>query len=105
MVKNLNEIKSKTSGDVKTIKVWIIGTARKKFGGGREKLEDVINMIAGIILNKKVGDEVEKDELLCTLHTNKDNVDNIIKMFENAFEIVNEKVDISSSLYITILNK
>jgi pyrimidine-nucleoside phosphorylase len=98
VAKNLIEIKSKTSGYVKTIKALVIGTASMKLGGGREKLEDVIDMTAGIILNKKVGDKVEKDELLCTLHTNKDNVDNIIKMVENAFEIVNEKVDISSSL-------
>jgi len=98
VAKNLIEIKSKTSGYVKTIKALVIGTASMKLGGGREKLEDVIDMTAGIILNKKVGDKVEKDELLCTLHTNKENVDNIIKMVENAFEIVNEKVDISSSL-------
>ena len=29
-------------------------------------------MSAGIVLNKKVGDKVTKGELLCTLHTNKD---------------------------------
>ena len=69
-----------------------------KLGGGREKLGDTIDMAAGIILNKKVGDKIEKDELLCTLHTNKENVDNIVKMVENAFTIVNEKVDVSHSL-------
>ena len=98
VAKNLIQIKSKSSGYIKSIKALEIGTASMKLGGGREKLGDIIDMTAGIMLNKKVGDKVEKDELLCTLHTNKENVDNIIKMVENAFIIVNEKVDISHTL-------
>ena len=98
VAKNLIQIKSKSSGYIKSIKALEIGTASMKLGGGREKLDDIIDMTAGIMLNKKVGDKVEKDELLCTLHTNKENVDNIIKMVENAFIIVNEKVDISHTL-------
>ena len=42
-----------------------------KLGGGRETLDDVIDMSAGIIINKKVGDTVSKGELLATLYTNK----------------------------------
>ena len=98
VAKNLIQIKSKSSGYIKSIKALEIGTASMKLGGGREKLGDIIDMTAGIMLNKKVGDKVEKDELLCTLHTNKENVDNIIKMVEDAFIIVNEKVDISHTL-------
>jgi pyrimidine-nucleoside phosphorylase len=98
VAKNLIQIKSKSSGYIKSIKALEIGTASMKLGGGREKLDDIIDMTAGIMLNKKVGDKIEKDELLCTLHTNKENVDNIIKMVENAFIIVDEKVDISHTL-------
>jgi pyrimidine-nucleoside phosphorylase len=98
VAKNLIPIKSKSSGYIKSIKALEIGTASMKLGGGREKLDDIIDMTAGIMLNKKVGDKIEKDELLCTLHTNKENVDNIVKMVENAFTIVNEKVDVSHSL-------
>ena len=98
VAENLIQIKSKSSGYIKSIKALEIGTASMKLGGGREKLGDIIDMTAGIMLNKKVGDKIEKDELLCTLHTNKENVDNIIKMVENAFIIVDEKVDISHTL-------
>ena len=98
VAKNLIPIKSKSSGYIKSIKALEIGTASMKLGGGREKLGDIIDMTAGIMLNKKVGDKIEKDDLLCTLHTNKENVDNIIKMVENAFIIVDEKVDISHTL-------
>ena len=98
VAKNLIQIYSKSTGYIKSIKALDIGLASMKLGGGREKLGDTIDMAAGIILNKKVGDKIEKDELLCTLHTNKENVDNIVKMVENAFKIVNEKVDVSHSL-------
>ena len=98
VAKNLIQIYSKSTGYIKSIKALDIGIASMKLGGGREKLGDIIDMTAGIMLNKKVGDKIEKDELLCTLHTNKENVDNIIKMVENAFIIVNEKVDISHTL-------
>ena len=98
VAKNLIQIYSKSTGYIKSIKALDIGIASMKLGGGREKLGDTIDMAAGIILNKKVGDKIEKDELLCTLHTNKENVDNIVKMVENAFKIVNEKVVVSHSL-------
>jgi len=98
VAKNLIQIKSKSSGYIKSIKALDIGIASMKLGGGREKLDDIIDMTAGVMLNKKVGDKIEKDELLCTLHTNKENVDNIVKLVENAFKIVNEKVNISHTL-------
>ena len=83
--KNLIEIKSDDEGYIKTIDALAIGLGSCHLGGGREKITDVIDMSAGIILNKKVGDYVKKGELLCTLHTNKDNVDHIIKSVKEAF--------------------
>ena len=61
-------------------------------GGGRMKLTDTIDMSAGIILNKKVGDFAKKDELLCTLHTNKENVESIIEQVKNAFIFQDEPI-------------
>ena len=83
--KNLIEIKSDDEGYIKTIDALEIGLASCHLGGGRMKLTDTIDMSAGIVLNKKVGDLVKKGELLCTLHTNKDNVDNIIERVKKAF--------------------
>ena len=39
-------------------------------GAGRETKEDEIDLSAGIILKKKVGNPVEKGELLCTMFGN-----------------------------------
>jgi pyrimidine-nucleoside phosphorylase len=90
--KNLIEIKSENEGYIKTIDALTIGLGSCHLGGGRLKIDDVIDMSAGIILNKKVGDHVKKGELLCTLHTNKDNVDSIIKDVKEAFIFQDEPI-------------
>ena len=90
--KNLIEIKSENEGYIKDIDALAIGLSSCHLGGGRMKLTDVIDMSAGIYLNKKVGDFAKKGELLCTLHTNKDNVDSIIEKVKKAFLFQDEPV-------------
>lgn len=90
--KNLIEIKSENEGYIKTIDALTIGISSCHLGGGRMKLEDSIDMSAGIILNKKVGDFAKKGELLCTLHTNKDNVENIVEKVQKAFVFQDEPI-------------
>ena len=96
VAKNIIEIKSKEEGYIKTIKALTIGLASMRLGGGREKLDDVIDMSAGIVLNKKVGDHVNKDELLCTLYTNKskDDYEPIVKLVEGAYLIQKDPIPI-----------
>ena len=90
--KNLIEIKSEKEGYIKTIDALAIGLGSCHLGGGRMKSTDNIDMSAGIILNKKVGDFAKKDELLCTLHTNKENVESIIEQVKNAFIFQDEPI-------------
>ena len=90
--KNLIEIKSEKEGYIKTIDALAIGLGSCHLGGGRMKITDTIDMSAGIILNKKVGDFAKKGELLCTLHTNKENVDSIIEQVKNAFIFQDEPI-------------
>ena len=96
--KNMIEIKSENEGYLKTIDALTIGLGSCHLGGGRMKLGDVIDMSAGIYLNKKVGDFAKKDELLCTLHTNKDNVESIIEDVKKAFVFQDEPLKDSDSL-------
>ena len=90
--KNLIEIKSENEGYIKTIDALAIGLGSCHLGGGRMKLTDTIDMSAGIYLNKKVGDFAKKGELLCTLHTNKDNVEPIIEKVKKAFIFQDEPI-------------
>lgn len=69
--KNIVPVYSKEDGFVNRIDALAIGKASMRLGGGREKLDDIIDMAAGIVLNKKIGDKVAKGELLATLYTNK----------------------------------
>lgn len=91
--KNIIEIKSKQSGYVKKCEALDIGVSAMKLGAGRETIEDIIDMSAGIILNKKVGSYVNIGDTLCTVYTNKDNVDDVLKDIENAYEITKEKIE------------
>jgi len=90
--KHLIEIKSDNEGYIKTIDALAIGLGSCHLGGGRMKITDTIDMSAGIVLNKKVGDLVKKGELLCTLHTNKDNVEKIIEQVKKAFIFQDEPI-------------
>ena len=95
MAKNLIEIHAVEDGYVKSLNALEIGISSMKLGGGRETLEDKIDMAAGIMLNKKVGDFVKKGDLLCTLHTNKSETEYkpIIDEVKKAYVIVKEHVE------------
>lgn len=95
VAKNLIEIRSEEEGYVKSLNALDIGIASMQLGGGRETLEDVIDMSAGIMLNKKIGDYVKKGELLCTLHTNKSEKEYhpIIEDVKRAYVLTKEKVE------------
>ena len=90
--KHIVEVKASKSGYIKHIVALEIGESAMRLGAGRETFDDVIDMSAGIVLNKKVGDKVEKGETLCVVHTNKEEFASILKDIENAFDIVNEFV-------------
>ena len=94
VAKNKVEVYSIKSGYVKSINALEVGLASMQLGGGRETMDDIIDMSAGIMLNKKVGDYVNEGEVLCVLHTNKDeSVYNAIsKAILTSFEVVDEFV-------------
>ena len=85
VAKNIIPIYSNKEGVIKRIDALTIGKSSMKLGGGREKIEDTIDMSAGIILNKKIGDFVKNNELLATLYTNKEDFEEIKLDVLNAF--------------------
>lgn len=93
--KNIIEIKSEQDGYIKKADALTIGKASVNLGGGRNNLEDVIDFSAGIVMNKKIGDQVKKGEVLCTLYTNKseDEYQEVARSVQGAFEYSNTKVE------------
>jgi pyrimidine-nucleoside phosphorylase len=65
------EVRSKASGFVTGYSTMQIGLLAIELGAGRMKVDDVIDPKAGIIITKKIGDRVEKDELLGTVYTDR----------------------------------
>ncbi len=61
-------IKSEVSGYINRIDALKIGEIVKKLGAGRNTLDDEIDYGVGIVLSKKVGDYVEKDEELLKVY-------------------------------------
>ena len=61
---------SMKSGYITAIRCEQVGIASMLLGGGREKREDSIDPAVGIVLEKKVGDEVKAGSTLCTIHFN-----------------------------------
>ena len=97
---NIVEIKSVKSGYIKSIKAEDIGICAMILGAGREKKEDNLDLSAGIVLNKKVGDYVLEGETLGTMHFNKTEKFEIARdKFINSYEIVDEKVNQNKLIY------
>ncbi len=68
------DVKTMESGYVGEIDSLELGLTSITLGAGRERIEDVIDPKAGIVLSKKVGDQVEGGETLAVFHTDREAV-------------------------------
>jgi pyrimidine-nucleoside phosphorylase len=66
----IKELKSPESGYLKQVHARTIGETSVELGAGREKKGDAIDHAVGIIVHHKVGDKVDKGEILFTVHAN-----------------------------------
>ena len=66
------EVKSKKSGTIKSIKALNIGKLSCSLGAGRLNKEDKIDYSVGIILNKVIGDKVNINDTLFTMYKKDD---------------------------------
>lgn len=81
------DYKAKSSGVVSELIANEIGVASMMLGAGRQTKEDDIDLSVGIVLDKKVGDKVNEGESLLTIHSNRENVDDVIKKLDESIEI------------------
>lgn len=81
------EIKSTTGGFVSAIDAYEVGMAAHALGAGRETMESEIDLSAGVILRKKIGDQVEEGETVAELYYNEDVDESLAKSrLRDAFE-------------------
>ena len=88
---------SNDDGTVEKIDTDMVGSIAVFLGAGRMKDELDINRTAGIVLNKKVGDEVKSGEVLAYIHTNDESkLQGATENIRDAFVISNKKVNVKS---------
>lgn len=73
LAKYSKRVISDKDGYIFSINAEKVGVSSLYLGAGRNKKEDKIDYRAGIILNKKVGDKVNKGDVLCTLYAEDEN--------------------------------
>jgi pyrimidine-nucleoside phosphorylase len=82
------KVNAKEGGFVSAIDARKIGLASQHAGAGRERKEDEIDLSAGLILTKKVGDKVEAGDEIATIYgRDKDKVKKAAKEVLGAYEI------------------
>ncbi len=67
--KYVKKVHSVKNGFISKMNTFKIGMASLELGAGRKTKNDVIDHKAGIILNKKIGDFVDRGEFICELHS------------------------------------
>lgn len=78
------DVPAKASGVVSSIVADQIGVAAMLLGAGRTTKEATIDLAVGLVLRKKVGDNVQEGESLVTIHTNRPEVNAVIeKIYAN----------------------
>ena len=81
-------------GYISRINAELIGEISGILGAGRIKKEDSIDMTAGLIFNKKVGDYINKEERIVTLYSNnKDKIEKAKDIIKDAIEISNNRCE------------
>lgn len=87
------EIKAPKSGFISKIEAEEVGVSAMILGAGRETKEDELDLSAGIVLEKKVGEYVAEGDILAYMHLNKEEkLQQAKERFIGAYKIVEEKV-------------
>jgi len=90
------------TGYIHSIQAEEIGTAAMMLGAGRQTKDSPIDLAAGILLHKKVGQQVSLGEPLATIHTNSEHISDIIQLVKNAYVINDEPCTAPPLIYTTI---
>lgn len=74
-------------GYISAIEAEDLGIAGMLLGAGRETKDSVLDLAAGLMLHKKIGDKVSVGDTIVTIHSNSEDVDSSIKLIKESIEI------------------
>ncbi|WP_042351426.1 pyrimidine-nucleoside phosphorylase [Bacillus massiliigorillae] len=84
---------AKEDGFVAEIEADSIGTAAMILGAGRATKESIVDLAVGLMLHKKIGDEVKKGDTIVTIHSNRENVEDVMERIYDSYRISSTKVE------------
>ena len=97
-------IKSTEDGFLNSVNTFELGMAAVELGAGRLKLDDKIDPKAGIKFNFKIGDKINKGDIIAGLYSdNKNKITNLEKRFNKLVGLSGKKVN-SPKLIKKIIN-
>ncbi|GAA0364062.1 pyrimidine-nucleoside phosphorylase [Bacillus horti] len=96
------EITSDAEGYVEKLEAEPVGVAAMLLGAGRKTKDDQIDHSVGITLKKKIGDYVQKGDVLAIFHSNTEDVKASIDSFKGAISLTAQKIDSTPMIYETI---
>jgi thymidine phosphorylase len=96
----VREIIAKEDGFIKTIDTEKIGMISLNLGGGRRVITDNIVPEVGLIVNKKIGDEIKKGDVLCEVHANcESDFEQARKSYYEAITVSDKQVEKNPLIY------
>lgn len=93
------ELLAETTGKIGSIDANEIGVAALMLGAGRVTKDSVIDLAVGLVLNKKVGDDVAVGESLVTIHTNDEAIHEVKNKLSESIIITNQPVAKQTLIY------
>ncbi|MBM7648051.1 pyrimidine-nucleoside phosphorylase [Bacillus ectoiniformans] len=87
------ELPAKEDGYVSEIVADHVGTAAMWLGAGRATKESEIDLAVGLMLNKKIGDEVKAGDSLVTIYSNQESIDQVKEELYRSILLSKDKVD------------
>ena len=91
--KDKKEVFAEESGYVAEIDADAIGVAAMSLGAGRATKESEIDLSAGLMLHKKVGEKVAKGDLLVTLYANDKDFSEVESLVHQAYKFSSTSVE------------
>lgn len=90
------------SGYISKIDADICGSIARYLGAGRMKDQNEIDNTAGLVIQKKIGDEVKVGEIVAYIHTNDESkAEGAVKNLADAFEYSEKPIKVKSRVLET----
>ena len=88
------------TGYIKKLDAKSVGLAALLLGAGREKAGDTVDPAVGILMKKRCGDRIEKDEPIAYMYVNDEtNLDEAVSKLVNAVCVADEKPEDEALVY------